>query len=465
MSEIIIPTQLTHRDMDRLRGYKELLDFYHGWHWEGRERRGEKRLTFNYAKVFIDKVTSYLMSGINFAVDAVEDSDEARAKAQKAETALYQVYQDNNLEQLDFDTEIDCAILGDACYKVIWEQETKRVRITAPDIQGIYAWWLGDDTSRVWRVASKYSLSAEETELIYQVKPKSKTATIVEVWTDRDFELYLDSALVEKKPNPYGFIPFIIYPNLREPKKFWGISDVPQIMEAQRELNRAMSQLSKILELSGNPIAVLENVEESEDIAVRPGAVWNIPEDAKAYLLDLLQGGGVRLHIDYINLLYRILHDVSESPRSAFGGTERDLSGVALEIELQPLLQKVRRKRVIRTAVYNRRNIMILKLLEKYQGESFGNNQLRVVWGPVLPQDWARLVSKEQTLVQTGIHSRRRAMDEVGVKDPEYEFKQWLEEREIILRMNKELNARSTRGGERVRALATETEGVEESSL
>jgi hypothetical protein len=55
-------------------------------------------------------------------------------------------------------------------------------------------------------------------------------------------------------------------------------------------------------------------------------------------------------------------------------------------------------------------------------------------------------------------------MDEVGVKNPEYEFKQWLEEREIILRMNKELNARSTRGGERVRALATETEGVEESS-
>ncbi len=109
-------------------------------------------------------------------------------------------------------------------------------------------------------------------------------------------------------------------------------------MEPQRELNRAMSQLSRILELSGNPIAVLENVEESEDIAVRPGAVWNIPEDAKAYLLDLLQGGGVRLHIDYINLLYRILHDISESPRAAFGGTERDLSGVALEIELQPLV-------------------------------------------------------------------------------------------------------------------------------
>jgi len=458
---VTIPTQLARLDLDRVKGYKELLDFYHGRQWESRERRGERRLIFNYAKVFIDKITSYLMSGINFAVDAVEDSDEAKANAQKAEAALYRVYEANNLEQLDLETEIDCAILGDACYKVIWDVAEKKIRVTAPDVQGIYVWWLGDDTSQVWRVASKYTLSAEETELLYQVKPKNKTMTIIELWTAKDFELYLDNSLAEKKPNPYGFIPFIIYPNLREPKEFWGISDLPQIMESQRELNRAMSQLSRILELSGNPIAVLENVEESEDIAIRPGAVWNIPEDAKAYLLDLLQGGAVSLHINYIDLLYRALHDISESPRSAFGGTERDLSGVALEIELHPLLQKVRRKRIIRTAVYNRRNKMILKLLEKYQGENSGDNHLRVVWGPVLPQDVTRQVNNEQILVQTGIHSRRRAMDEIGIRNPEYEFRRWLEERETILRMNKELNAKSTKSERRERALP-QAEGVEE---
>jgi len=40
-------------------------------------------------------------------------------------------------------------------------------------------------------------------------------------------------------------------------------------------------KLSRILEVSGNPIAVLENVEASEDIAVQPNAVWNIPEGAR----------------------------------------------------------------------------------------------------------------------------------------------------------------------------------------
>jgi hypothetical protein len=180
-----------------------------------------------------------------------------------------------------------------------------------------------------------------------------------------------------RKPIRTALFPFVIFPNLREPKKVWGVSDLTQMMEPQREFNRAMSQLSRILELSGNPVAVLENVEESEDIAVKPGAVWNIPEDAKAYLLDLLQGGGVQLHIDYINLLYRTLHDVSESPRAAFGGNDNNLSGVALEIELQPLLQKVSRKRAIRTVAYNQRNRMILKLLEKYRGDDFGDYNLQ----------------------------------------------------------------------------------------
>ncbi|GAH33318.1 unnamed protein product, partial [marine sediment metagenome] len=44
--------------------------------------------------------------------------------------------------------------------------------------------------------------------------PKAKTAAVVELWTNTDFELWLDNAIVDKKPNPYGFIPFLIYPKI-----------------------------------------------------------------------------------------------------------------------------------------------------------------------------------------------------------------------------------------------------------
>ncbi len=424
------PALLNRRDAARMNGYQELLDFYHGIQWDGGKRRNEKRLTFNYARVFVEKATFYLMSGMTFTVEPRSGGNTGGAR--RAEDALYRVYEENHLEQLDLETETDCAILGDAAYKVTWDPAVGGIRVTAPDVQGLYTWRYGDDLSRVWRVASRYALEKEVVQDLYGVKAERQAAQVVEVWTDGRFELWVDNRRVEQKANSYGFIPFVIYPNLREPKKAWGISDLVPVQESQRELNRAVSQLSRILELSGNPVTVMEGCGNSEDVAVEPGGVWSVPDGGKAYLLDPLQGGGARLHLEYINLLYRVLHDLSESPRAAFGGTERDLSGVALEIELQPLLQKIRRKRLIRNTAYLRRNEMILQLLGQFGKTDFGDNRLGVVWGPVLPQDRTQLAADEQVLVQNGIHSRRRAMNDLGIKDPEAEFRQWLEERTRI---------------------------------
>ena len=459
------PSHLNRMDTQRLAAYRTNLDFYNGSQWQQTSpaRQGSaggrhRQLVFNYTKVSIDKVTSFLMPGLGFACYPLKADSSQLTAVRKAEQVLRQVYEQNNLQQLDYETEIDTAILGDGCYKVIWDAQERRIRITAPDVSGIFAWWLGDDMARVWRVASRYTLTQDEIPILYGRAIEKKQATITEVWTAKDFELYLDNDLMESKPNPYGFIPFVIFPNLREPKKFWGTSDIPSLIQPQRELNRALSQLSRILELSGNPIAVLENVGSAEDIKVQPGAVWTIPEDAKAYLLDLLQGGGVRLHIDYIDLIYRALHDISEAPRAAWGGVERDLSGAALNIELGSLIQKVTRKRTIRTNTYHQRNDMILRLAEKYMEQNFNGVSHRVIWGAILPQDATRQAQNEQLLVQAGVHSRRTAMDELGVQDPDEEFTRWLEERERILKMNQEFRATSTRGGARERALAAEME-------
>jgi hypothetical protein len=175
-------------------------------------------------------------------------------------------------------------------------------------------------------------------------------------------------------------------------------------------------------------------VTEAQDIAVQPGAVWELPERARAYLLDLLQGGGVGLHVDYVNLIYKTLHDLAETPRSSFGDNGRGLSGVALNIELDPLLKKVQRKRLLRESALKRRNEMILRLLEQYTGVSHAPYRSRVVWSPLLPLDRSRLVSDEARLVEAGIHSRRRAADELGVDDPDGELQRWREEQSLILR-------------------------------
>ncbi|MBM2832786.1 MAG: Phage portal protein [Dehalococcoidia bacterium] len=52
-------------------------------------------------------------------------------------------------------------------------------------------------------------------------------------------------------------------------------------------------------------------------------------------------------------------------------------------------------------------------------------------------------------------------MDNLGIQDPEQEFGRWMEERKQILQMNQALRAKSTRGGDRERAVAPDAEAVE----
>ena len=421
-AEAPLPVVLHGMDGERLAGYRQNLRFYSGEQWSGRARRGERRLTFNYAKALVDKVTGYLLTGAAVQVEG-DGTPEGSARARAAERAMRQVERENALAQLDFETELDCAVLGDGCYRVGWDSEARRVRVTAPDVQGMFAWRAPDDLSQVTAVATQYTLAPSNG------RKRAPEDTVTEYWSAEVFELWRGTTLDERQPNPYGFVPFILFPNQREPKQAWGSSDIPPLVESSRELNRSFSQLSQILELSGNPIAVLEGVQGSQDIAVEPGAVWEVPESARAYLLDLLQGGGVALHKEYIDLVYRTLHDLGESPRTAFGHNPQGLSGIALNTELDPIARKVARKQRVRTAVYERRAEMILRLLAQFAGLEIEGLHARMHWGPVLPIDRTRQVSDERSLVEAGIQSRRTAAANLGSEDPEAEWARVMEER------------------------------------
>ena len=196
-----LPVQLQRIDEDRLRRYRENLAFYNGSQWTGRARRGERRLTFNYAKAIVDKVTSYLLNGQSVQLEARDgDTPAGRDRIRAAERALREVESANGLAQLDFETELDCAVLGDAAYKVTWDVAGGAVRVSAPDVQGIYTWRLADDPSRITAVASQYRTEPGDAGLV------------TEHWTAATFDLWRGNELAERLPNPYGFVPFAHLP-------------------------------------------------------------------------------------------------------------------------------------------------------------------------------------------------------------------------------------------------------------
>ena len=122
-------------DSQRLAAYRAYLDFYNGGQWEGLPSPNEKRLTLNYARIFIHKSASYLMGkGVTFAVEPPDGSgDEGRALAQQAEGLLQASYERNSLALVDLDTAVDSAVLGDGAFRVTWDATTGSPTISAVD--------------------------------------------------------------------------------------------------------------------------------------------------------------------------------------------------------------------------------------------------------------------------------------------------------------------------------------------
>jgi len=154
--ETPLPRVLAQRDTDRLRRYREYLDYHEG-------RRGapsslsvrrsrERTLVFNYARSIVEKGAAYLVTE-HAPVVTHGPSEAARTDAERL---LREVWDANDLGRLDLETEVDTAVLGDGAYKVTWDDEEGRVVVSAPDVQGLFAWWAGDDVRRLRRVASRY---------------------------------------------------------------------------------------------------------------------------------------------------------------------------------------------------------------------------------------------------------------------------------------------------------------------
>lgn len=158
-AETPLPSRRANLDSERLRAYRENLEFYEGRQWTQAQRRRERRLTFNYARTIIEKTASYTMSGVASVVDPEDGSTEGAERARRMEQALRDVADANALDQLDFDNEIDCSVLGDAAYKVTWDAAEERVRVSAPDVQGGYSpgrWPTTPRASGAWPHATRW---------------------------------------------------------------------------------------------------------------------------------------------------------------------------------------------------------------------------------------------------------------------------------------------------------------------
>ncbi len=495
--------QLALADSARLRRYRDALAFYEGQHY-ARPRRGRSALVANYARTIVDKGVSFLLGrGVSFAVErrpagpfqGQHRGDEASVDAAPpfavregapvglgpegpagglgpaaAETLLYQVYEDNDLDQVDLACATNAAVLGDGIYKVFWDAAAGRIRVVSVDPFTFFAAWGADDLATLQRVEVAYALTAADAAMRYaapvqaEAGPPSAPADgsilarianatarrlprrigvepagaggsaggavsggglveVVETWTAATFRLEVGGRVVREGPNPYGVIPFVHVPNLPGPNECWGRSDLADVMPLNRELDERMSDQADVIRYHADPPVVFRGVEDHDAITVGPGSVWDIPRDADVRLLEW-QGQPVAVQ-EHINQVLRALYETSETPRTAFGDSGRLLSGVALETELRPLIQKTLRKRIVWGAALRRRARLTWQVAEGVglaPPGAFAGLRPRIVWPSMMPQDDVQDVRNNVALVAAGLRSRQTALDALGAESPEVEL-------------------------------------------
>ncbi len=430
-----LPGPGTPHSLTRPVRYLRYRAFYNGEQWEDAPAPGERRITFNYARVFCNKAASYLLGrapGYDVAVvpdPAANAEPPAAAAAPAVEAFLAQVAAFNALAAADLDTAISAATLGDGAWTVRWDAAAGLPRVTGVDPSGLDARWRADDLRTLLWLRQSYWLMPAEMTAAQQAaldQPQADPYAPLraeEEWTPTAWRLRVGDRQIDGGPNVYGVIPYVLFPNLRVPGEFWGESDLADLLGLQRELNSRFSLFSRILEVAGNPVAVVSGVEPgaTESLRLGPNQLWTLPEGARAEVLQLLQAGGAAAHFKYIEAVYRAMHDVSEMPRTSFGDSAghgtTGRSGVALQIELQPLLHKLARKRAILSGALERRAQLILAVA-RVHGVALPPVRITVQWPPVLPQDRTELVAQEVSLVQAGIHPPTAAMAALGDPDP-----------------------------------------------
>ena len=237
-------------DRERLRRYREYLEFYNGKQWRGAARAGERRLTLNYARAFVHKCASYLFgSPYGLAVPPVDATPGAARRAAEAERLLKAAYEHNGLWAADYDTAVDCSVLGDGAYKVTWDVIAGQPHVVAVDPQTLELLRAADDYRRVTAVRQSYKLSSEEAAARWGVRNAGGggEVSVTEEWTAEALTVLVDDRRVRTDPNPLGEPPYVVFPNVRRPHSPWGESDLVDIVEPARELNARMSVLSLIL--------------------------------------------------------------------------------------------------------------------------------------------------------------------------------------------------------------------------
>ncbi len=396
-------------DRARLLGYQRAWAAYFGdFRKPLKVRKGvpDDNVVVNFVRIVVDKGVAFLFGHEpRFEISELEDT--------RAEEWLAEVWRRNRKMQFLQKVALNGAVCGHAFVKIVPGEPFPKLVNLSPEY--VHVVTDPDDIDEVVRYVIQYPAVGPQGErlVIRQVIERDDGGRwlVTDQVSERDKPFVTRSEAVW----PWSWPPIADCQNLPSPNEYYGIPDVEQdVIDLNDAINFVLSNMARIIRFHAHPKTWGKGFTANQlKVAVDETIVLPSPD---AELHNLEMQSDLEASIRLYERLREALHEVTRVPEVATGKLDRAgaLSGVALQILYQPLLEKTRMKRMTYGELLVELNRHLLEM------GGFGpDNVTTIHWPELLPKD--ALAERQAALIdqQLGV-SQDTILQRLGF-DPELE--------------------------------------------
>ena len=206
---------------------------------------------------------------------------------------------------------------------------------------------------------------------------------------------------------PYPFAPVFTNKNLPNPNESWGTPDLtPDIIDQNKTLNFLFSNLARIIKYHGHPKTWAKGIGASQiSTAINDLIVLQSPDAELGTLLPMENFAGI---LSVIAAVMSNIDQQSRVPAVALGRQDQlprlgNISGIALSLMFQPLIEKTEQKRRLYGKMIREVSRAALVMAGLLSIDNMEDCKIGLHWAPLLPAD--NLVAAQEALIlqQLGI--------------------------------------------------------------
>lgn len=375
-----------HEEQQRLTRLRRAIDAYYTKLPPTLRRKPgqvDDNISLGLVRLLVDKSAQFLFNkNFTFEIDLVENTEE--------EKYLKRVWKKNRKFYTLHSMAVNGALCGHVFVRLMPPNASRPVpRILVLDPLNINVRWNPNDMDEIEWISHSYPAIDRSGKPITHRQRFERVGpdqwVITEEISDPDAENGRWDE-VSREEWPWPFPPIYHCQNLPAPNEFWGIADVEDdLIDLLQAMNFVLGTIRKIIRYHGSPKTIASGINPQQLKADTDETIVLPHPDARLYNLEMASDLGAAMN--FLNLLRETLYAEARVPEIALGNLASvgALSGVALKIVYQPIIDKTEVKQSLYGEMLEAINAAIL-VMGGFR-DSVDDVVVRNIWPELLPID------------------------------------------------------------------------------